>query len=187
MSVGELADDAQHFGWSPSAAPAPRAIRVAFLSSWNSRTFSMAITAWSAKVLSSAICLSVNGRTSSPANHESPRSQCLRAATARRASCECRALPGSAADVGILTFALPRGHECGSSRRSSIARPADRATVEWVARCRLVHAHGSVVRAPVEACRLRQAESQHRLRHTTARRSLRLHPTPAEYQSASWR
>ena len=32
--------------------------------SLNSRTFSMAITAWSAKVLRSAICLSVNGRTS---------------------------------------------------------------------------------------------------------------------------
>jgi hypothetical protein len=30
-------------------------------SSWNSRTFSIAITAWSAKVLSNAICLSENG------------------------------------------------------------------------------------------------------------------------------
>ena len=30
----------------------------------NSRTFSMAITAWSAKVLSSSICLSVNGPVS---------------------------------------------------------------------------------------------------------------------------
>ena len=37
------------------------------LLAWSSvkrRTFSMAITAWSAKVLSSSICLSVNGRTS---------------------------------------------------------------------------------------------------------------------------
>src|SRR5262249_36674507 len=34
------------------------------LSSWNRRTFSMAITAWSAKIFSRAICLSVNGRTS---------------------------------------------------------------------------------------------------------------------------
>src|SRR5215831_2865717 len=33
-------------------------------SSWNRRTFSMAITAWSANVLSRAICFSVNGRTS---------------------------------------------------------------------------------------------------------------------------
>ena len=37
------------------------------LFSWislNRRTFSIAITAWSAKVSRSAICLSVNGRTS---------------------------------------------------------------------------------------------------------------------------
>ena len=37
------------------------------LLSWissNSRTFSIAITAWSAKVVTSSICLSVNGRTS---------------------------------------------------------------------------------------------------------------------------
>ncbi len=33
-------------------------------SSWNKRTFSMAITAWSAKVLTNSICLSVNGLTS---------------------------------------------------------------------------------------------------------------------------
>ena len=35
-----------------------------FLSSWNNRTFSMAITAWSAKVSSSLICAGVKGRTS---------------------------------------------------------------------------------------------------------------------------
>ena len=34
------------------------------LSSWNNRTFSMAITAWSAKVSSSLICAGVKGRTS---------------------------------------------------------------------------------------------------------------------------
>ena len=33
-------------------------------SSWNSRTFSMAITAWSAKVSTSLICAAVKGRTS---------------------------------------------------------------------------------------------------------------------------
>jgi hypothetical protein len=36
----------------------------ASLVSLNRRTFSIAITAWSAKVFSSAICFSVNGRTS---------------------------------------------------------------------------------------------------------------------------
>ena len=34
------------------------------LSSWNSRTFSMAMTAWSAKVSRSLICAGVKGRTS---------------------------------------------------------------------------------------------------------------------------
>src|SRR3989304_537262 len=36
--------------------------RLRACSSWNKRTFSMAITAWSAKVSSSLICLSENGR-----------------------------------------------------------------------------------------------------------------------------
>ena len=42
---------------SNSASP-----RCAVCTSSNSRTFSMAITAWSAKVVTSSICLSVNGR-----------------------------------------------------------------------------------------------------------------------------
>ena len=37
----------------------------ASLSSWNSRTFSMATTAWSAKVFTSSICRSLNGSTTS--------------------------------------------------------------------------------------------------------------------------
>ena len=37
--------------------------RVRACTSSNSRTFSIAITAWSAKVVTSSICLSVNGRT----------------------------------------------------------------------------------------------------------------------------
>ncbi len=40
--------------------------------SWNRRTFSMAMTAWSAKVWSSAICVSVNGRTSSRRSRITP-------------------------------------------------------------------------------------------------------------------
>ncbi len=39
-------------------------IRLRSCNSLNNRTFSMAITAWFAKVSSSAICFSVNGRTS---------------------------------------------------------------------------------------------------------------------------
>ena len=37
--------------------------RVRACTSSNSRTFSVAITAWSAKVVTSSICLSVKGRT----------------------------------------------------------------------------------------------------------------------------
>ena len=37
---------------------------VRFLSSLSSRAFSMAMTAWCGEVLTSSICLSVNGRTS---------------------------------------------------------------------------------------------------------------------------
>ena len=37
--------------------------RVRACTSSNSRTFSIAITAWSAKVVTSSICFSVNGRT----------------------------------------------------------------------------------------------------------------------------
>ncbi len=59
------ADDLAAPRWSRSAAPATRSARaVRWRSSLNSRTFSMAITAWAAKVVTSSICLSVNGRTS---------------------------------------------------------------------------------------------------------------------------
>ena len=42
------------------------------LQSSNSRTFSIAITAWSAKVDTSSICLSVNGRTSERVSANTP-------------------------------------------------------------------------------------------------------------------
>ena len=58
------ADDAEHLGRCRLMFQRLAQFRVALLISWNSRTFSMAITAWSAKVLRRAICLSVKGRTS---------------------------------------------------------------------------------------------------------------------------
>ena len=61
---GRAADDAEHLGRRRLMLQGLAQFCVALLSSLNSRTFSMAITAWSAKVLSSLICLSVNGRTS---------------------------------------------------------------------------------------------------------------------------
>src|SRR5262249_2366939 len=65
------ADDAKHLGGGRLMLQRLTQFRVTgfeicsfMLSSWNRRTFSMAITAWSAKIFSRAICLSVNGRTS---------------------------------------------------------------------------------------------------------------------------
>ena len=44
--------------------------RVRCCSASNSRAFSIAITAWSAKVSTSSICLSVNGFTAAPVEHK---------------------------------------------------------------------------------------------------------------------
>jgi hypothetical protein len=46
--------------------------RVRACTASNSRTFSIAITAWSAKVATSSICLSPNGRTSERVNMITP-------------------------------------------------------------------------------------------------------------------
>src|SRR5688572_30628670 len=54
MSVGELAI-------TPNTSLVAVCCSNDSLSSWNSRTFSMAITAWSAKVSSSLICAGVKG------------------------------------------------------------------------------------------------------------------------------
>ena len=65
---GRPADDAEHLGGCRLMLQCLAQFCIALLNSLNSRTFSMAITAWSAKVSSSLICFSENGRTSSPAN-----------------------------------------------------------------------------------------------------------------------
>ena len=58
------ADDAEHLGRCRLMLQGLAQFCIALLISWNNRTFSMAMTAWSAKVSSSLICFSVNGRTS---------------------------------------------------------------------------------------------------------------------------
>ena len=55
---GRAADDLEHVGGGGLLLQ--RSAR----SSLSSRVFSIAMTAWSAKLLTSSICLSVNGRTS---------------------------------------------------------------------------------------------------------------------------
>ena len=62
------ADDAEHLGRRCLMLQASRNSALRSWISLNSRTFSMAMTAWAAKVSSSSICLSVNGRTSVSAN-----------------------------------------------------------------------------------------------------------------------
>ena len=79
MSVGEPADHAAGSPPSRSAARAPPCV------SLNRRTFSIAITAWSAKVLSSAICFSLEGPHLGPAHAGSCRSPRPRASAARPA------------------------------------------------------------------------------------------------------
>ena len=75
LEVGRRArDDPQDLGRRRLLLQRLGQLRVVRASSQllNSRTFSMAMTAWSAKVSSSAICLSVKGRTSAPRTQMTP-------------------------------------------------------------------------------------------------------------------
>ena len=63
---GRSADDLEHVGGGGLLLQRFAQILVRACTSSNSRAFSMAITAWSAKVVTSSICLSVNGRTVLP-------------------------------------------------------------------------------------------------------------------------
>ena len=60
---GRATDDLEHLAGRRLLLQRLCQVPVACFSSLNSRVFSIAITAWSAKVWSSAICVSVNGRT----------------------------------------------------------------------------------------------------------------------------
>ena len=63
-SVGELEMTRRISAVAVCCSSASVSSRLRLCSSLNRRTFSIAMTAWSAKVFSSAICLSVKGRTS---------------------------------------------------------------------------------------------------------------------------
>ena len=69
-SVGEPRDDPQDLAGRRLLLQGLGEIAVARLELRNRRTFSMAMTAWSANVFSRSICLSVNGRTSVRADHD---------------------------------------------------------------------------------------------------------------------
>ena len=63
-SPGELLDDLQHLRGRGLLLQRLAQIVVRWRSSLSRRVFSMAMTAWAAKFVTSSICLSVNGRTS---------------------------------------------------------------------------------------------------------------------------
>ena len=66
------ADDAKHLGRRCLMLQRLAQFRIALLDLLEQRTFSMAMTAWSAKVSSSSICLSVNGSTTVAPNRDGP-------------------------------------------------------------------------------------------------------------------
>ena len=92
-------------------------------SSWNSRTFSMAITAWSAKVSTSSICLSENGWPPpgdgiTPIG--SPRvASARRARSDRRSTLARRDVFGVLRDVGDVVTIRPRITRAGQCRAGS--------------------------------------------------------------------
>ena len=122
------------------------------LLSWissNSRTFSIAITAWSAKVVASSICLSVKRRTTWR-SARSRRSGSLRAATARRAWHASRCFCGITLYSGS---AERREHERSRFQQDS---PSDRSST----RVNRIGFH-VVARCPAEpkACGMRRPPS----------------------------
>ena len=83
--------------------------RVRACTSSNSRTFSIAITAWSAKVVTSSICLSVNGSTARARQRDDADRRSLaqqrhaeHGADSRRApGASCQVYSGSASTSGM--------------------------------------------------------------------------------------
>ena len=142
-----------------SAAPATRC------SSVNSRTFSMAITAWAAKVSSSWICCGVKGPGST-----------LRRTTAADGSAVAHQRCSDRGAEAVLGCEPARSRELGRIERRDVrqvARPGieygaatGSCPVERTARTR------AVVRGPSwrwrSRCRLHAAGSSHRSRHRNA-------------------
>src|SRR5262245_58389899 len=70
--AGRTRNDPQHLRGRGLLLQRLAEIAVRACTSSNSRTFSIAITAWSANVVASSICLSVNGRTVDRCNTITP-------------------------------------------------------------------------------------------------------------------
>ncbi len=84
-----------------------------------SRAFSIAITAWSAKVVTSAICFSVNGSTRDRKNPKTPISVSSRSNGTPRPVCR---FPRCCASVQVYSGSFAASSMC-TTRRSSKVRP----------------------------------------------------------------
>ena len=150
-------------------------------SSVNRRTFSMAITAWAAKVSSSAICCGVKGPGSvraglRPNGRSFPQQRRRKDGAKAKLLCECggrrtrpdRALRCPGCEWSALEYAVPKA-VCRSSGRRMTWRCPQRAS--WAA--------------------LRPVPSRMWMFASSPRRSelqpLRPHRTPAARRSANWR
>ena len=110
---------------SPSARSSPTdrvSSRVRAWTSSNRRTFSIAITAWSAKVVTSSICLSVNGRRVALDSTMTPMGF-PRAAAGRRALCESRRV-FDASMPGVFRIGQDVGNVNGFASRARRGRRA---------------------------------------------------------------
>ena len=171
---------------APSAGPPSASAALRSCSSWNSRAFSMAITAWSAKVSSSAICWSLNGRAGSAAL-ERPATPIGRALAQQRdapAWCGPRCRPAALGSAHSGSAA--RSGTCIDRAVGACDRPADRRRparrVGARARRAAAPAAASHRREPLGASdagrRPRRGRSARGRRRTGAPRSRRSCPAP---------
>ncbi len=179
------ADDAEHLGRCCLMLQRLAQFGIALPSSLNSRTFSMAITAWSAKVLRRAICFSVKGRTSVR------RIMIVPIGTPSRSNgvasmVRVPVLSDGCLDSGKLGFKLGSKSWMWIVCRSMTARPTTEPRLIGQFR-RRERWHWSVVRHRPKHVTFDKPIDGVISRRTIAQHSPRPHPTPAEYPSASWR
>ena len=175
------ADDAEHLGRRRLMLQGLAQFCIALANSLNRRTFSMAITAWSAKVLRRAICLSVKGRTSVRRIKITPIGSPSRSngVTRRvRVPVSCWKDSGNSDSISAK-----RSCTC-IVWRSIIARPVGRPRVIVSP---LAPAASNHILPLAEGHRHQGDRSQHPSHHITSQQSRQQYPTPVEYPSASWR
>ena len=144
----------------------------------------MAITAWSAKVLRRAICLSENGRTSVRRIRIAPMGTPSRSNGVARTVRVPVVLDGASGKLGFrLCLILCHGRESF----------ADRSRLGLTGKPRLMGCkapeeawdrHRATIKRPSSVYAIDLSVQSH---HTAARHSRQPHPSPAERPSANWR